>query len=756
MSEQYSGVCVTHGMRNLHLTRGSQAVALLVVFMLIFVSPAMAQEPLAIQRTGTAITFDGNPQEEAWNRAIPVKLTMHQPVFGSEPTEESVIRMLYDNDYFYLSAIFNYKDMSQLRAVSKKRDFVSLATDWFGIVLDSYGDRENGVTFWTNPNGLRTDGTIKNDAVSFSDDINFSWNTFWDSKAIINDHGWTAEVRIPFSSLRFQDRDGKTTMGIILERVCAAKPEISTYPPVSPEFNNAFFKPSLTAAIVFDGLKPKKPLYVTPYLTAGFSQTNTLNEAGTAYKMISTPKFDAGLDAKYSLTNNLTADITVNTDFAQVEADDEKINLTRFSLFFPEKRVFFQEKSDVFDFSFLDGNNLFYSRRIGIYQGNPERIYGGARLTGKVGSWDVGFLDMQTGPSADHASENYGVFRTRRTVFNKNSFVGGMLTTRIGIDGRYNVGYGIDGQFRVKGDDYLVLKMAQTYETGVESRLLDLSPTRMLFQWERRRIKGFSYEWMYTYSGTRFNPGVGFELLDNFQGVRGKLNYGWLPGESSVLRYHQVSASLFNIWSTETGLHETSNGIVKWQFEAKKGHSGSLSAVLNREILTDTLMLGNDQARVLPGSYTFANISSSFSTASSHALAADFTADAGQFYDGMLLSLSAAPRLEIGSGLSLSLTYRMDYVNFPTRKSAFVNHIAGLKGLLTLTTKTSLSAFIQYNTAVNRFVTNIRFRWNPREGNDFYIVYNEGLNTGLMREVPALPFSAGRTVLVKYTYTFRL
>jgi hypothetical protein len=363
---------------------------------------------------------------------------------------------------------------------------------------------------------------------------------------------------------------------------------------------------------------------------------------------------------------------------------------------------------------------------------------------------------MQTAPFGDHPGENYGVFRTRRTVFNKNSFVGGMLTTRFGAGGRYNVGYGLDGQFRVKGDDYVVLKMAQTFETGSESRLLSLAPARVLVQWERRVLKGFSYEWMYTYSGVAFNPGIGFELLNNFQGIRGKLNYGWLPGESSILRHHMVSASVFTIWSTETGRLETTSGIAKWQFEARKGYSGSLSAVLNREELTDTLMLGNDQARVLPGSYSFANLAASYSTASSHSLAADLSADAGQFYDGMRLSLSASPRLDIGAGLSLGITYRLDYVNFAGRNSTFTNHIAGVRGLLTLTTKTSLSAYIQYNTAVNRFITNFRFRWNPREGNDFYVVFDEGLNTSLMREVPALPRSAGRTVLVKYTYTFRL
>jgi len=179
-------------------------------------------------------------------------------------------------------------------------------------------------------------------------------------------------------------------------------------------------------------------------------------------------------------------DLTVNTDFAQVEADDQKINLTRYSLFFPEKRVFFQEKADVFDFSFLGGNNLFYSRRIGIYDGHPVRIYGGLRLTGRVNKWDLGILNMQTAPFEDNPGENLGVLRTKKTVFNQNSFVGGMLTSRLGMNGAYNLAYGIDGQFRVTGDEYLTVKLAQTFENDSVNKLFDLSPSRFFLQWEHR------------------------------------------------------------------------------------------------------------------------------------------------------------------------------------------------------------------------------------------------------------------------------
>jgi len=252
------------------------------------------------------------------------------------------------------------------------------------VIIDTFNDRQNAVMFWTNPNGLRTEGTLQNDVVDANTDMSFSWNTFWDAKSEINDHGWSAEVRIPFSSLRFQTQENKTLMGITVTNFRAAKAEWISFPAIPPEVANAAWKPSNTFIIEFEGLKPEKPLCVTPYATGGIGQVNELNDSETGYVMDSKLKFDAGFDAKYSITNNLTVDLTVNTDFAQVEADDQKINLTRYSLYFPEKRVFFQEKADVFDFSFLGGNNLFYSRRIGLYDGYPVRIYGGVRMTGRI------------------------------------------------------------------------------------------------------------------------------------------------------------------------------------------------------------------------------------------------------------------------------------------------------------------------------------------------------------------------------------
>ena len=245
-------------------------------------------DPLKVTKISGGITFDGVPDEASWQAVEAVPLVMFMPEPGKTPTEVSIIRMAYDNEYFYVSGILNYQDMNHLRAIGKQRDYTKLSTDWLGLTLDTFNDRENAVQFSTNPNGLRRDATIQNDCLVEDIDRNHSWNTFWDVKTRMAEQGWSAEFRIPFSSLRFQSSEGKTLMGIILLRWIAAKTELATFPAVSPEYLTAYYKPSLSRVIEFEGLKPRKPVYIAPFLIGGVGQVNKLNEAETEYEMNST------------------------------------------------------------------------------------------------------------------------------------------------------------------------------------------------------------------------------------------------------------------------------------------------------------------------------------------------------------------------------------------------------------------------------------------------------------------------------------
>jgi hypothetical protein len=328
------------------------------------------------------INFDGIPDEEVWDRADSFPLVMHYPDNGKIPEQKTDVRLFYDDMYLYMGASIYYNDPEMITRIGKKRDYASWESDWIGIAIDTYNDKQNMMLFAVNPNGIRTDATSMNDLINgMNYDINFNFNTFWDVMSKITGNIWQTEIRISLSSLRFQGNADKVIMGIIILRANANSnnPDYGqiTYPEI-PQIKGSllFWKASMAEEVEFAGLKSRKPVYLTPYVVGGINRFYDVEAlaAKTDYK------YEAGADFKYGFTSNLTLDVTANTDFAQVEADKEQFNLTRFSLFLPEKRLFFQEKSDVFDFSFNQYDNLFYSRNIGLYDGNPVRILGSSGL----------------------------------------------------------------------------------------------------------------------------------------------------------------------------------------------------------------------------------------------------------------------------------------------------------------------------------------------------------------------------------------
>jgi hypothetical protein len=543
-------------------------------------------------------------------------------------------------------------------------------------------------------------------------------------------------------------------MSLITWRWIARKSECVIFPDIPPKWGFwSLYKPSQAQEALLEGIYSQKPLYIAPYVLGGMGQTFELNDAETAYIQDDKFEHEAGLDIKYGLTSNLTLDITLNTDFAQVEADDEQINLTRFSLFFPEKRLFFQERSSIFDISLGGPNRLFYSRRIGISDGNPARIYGGARLVGRAGPWDLGLINMQTAPVEDSPSENFGVFRIRRQVFNPYSYLGGMITTRMGSNGTYNIAYLLDGIFRLFGDDYLIVDWAQTFENGRKNELISLDPLRIRINWERRTLDGVGYNLDYSRSNADFNPGVGFEPRDNYTRTGSRLWYGWFPSEESLILRHQalIDGSMF--WSNERALIESVEIGPGWELETKSGYFGRITTKLKYEDIPEAFSL-SDGVDILKGQYTFFELATQLRTPRGKLLYTDFTFTAGTFYDGWKVSLGLTPFWSLSPSLELSGNYQLNQVEFPDRMQKFSAHIGRLRVLAMLSTKFSASAFIQYNSATDIVIANIRLRYNPREGNDIYVVYNEGLNTNRNHEGSLLPLTSTRTVMLKYTYTF--
>lgn len=715
------------------------------------------QDQIIMPRINGLVTLDGLSDEQAWKGIKPFPVVIHTPNFGKKPTERTEILVAYDDDYLYVAGRLYDREPLKIQSNSKKRDSGDPSSEWFGISIDSFNDKENALAFFTTPSGLRWDAMIFNDAKD-SIPIKTSWNTFWDVATAQNNNGWFVEMRIPFSSLRFQEKNGRVVMGLIVRRKIARKNEHVIFPAIPPNWGFfSVFKASQAQEVVFKGLHSRKSLYIAPYILGGLGQSFKLNNAETAYQRIDTFKYEAGLDVKYGLTSNLTLDITLNTDFAQVEADDQQINLTRFSLFFPEKRLFFQERSSTFDFNFetSEPNRLFHSRRIGIYKGNPVRIYGGARFVGRVGPWDLGFLSMQTAPVEDLVSENFGVFRMRRQVFNPYSYLGGIITTRLGMDGTYNIAYGLDGIFRLFGDDYLTIKWAQTFENEKENKPLSLNPARIRFNWSRETIKGFGYGLSYSRAGADYNPGIGFEMRENYTRLCSGTWYGWFPDEKSLFFRHRIFLSGLLILSNINGSIESAKTGPAWEFETKSGYEFEITSKIFYENVPETFSL-SDNAKVQKGEYTFYGLNGSFSTPGQRLFSSTFTLDAGSFYDGWRVSIGVTSFWRISSTLELSGTYQFNRIVFPDRNEKFNGQIAQLRALLMFSTKLSASAFIQYNSAIDAFTANTRLRYNPREGIDLYLVYNEGLNTSRYRYDPILPLTSNRTIMFKYTHTFNL
>ena len=741
-------------------------IILVIGMSLVTASLVRAQEMLSIQKIQGELKFDGLVDDACWDQIEQLPMTMHTPVFGNLPTEKTEVMVCYDNAYVYVGARLFDSDPSAMLVTSKKRDELSQSNESFTILFDSFNDNENALVFATTPSGLRTDFTVFNDAISPNprdEPINESWNTFWDVKTSRNEKGWFLELRIPLSSMRFMENDGKVLMGMSCSRHIAHKNEVSVFPAIPPDWGlNSFLRPSKAQKIVFEGIESKKPFYLTPYALTGIQQEYILNEEGTAYKPENMPILTAGLDSKFGITNNLTLDVTINTDFAQVEADDEEINLTRFSLFFPEKRIFFQERSSIFNYEFEGKSNLFYSRTIGLNEGEKVPILAGTRLTGMAGKWDIGFMDMQTGafvPSNDSLeslpSENFGVLRLRRQVLNPSSYLGGIFTSRVGMDGSYNLSYGVDGIFKLFKNDYLNFKLAQSMMTDNTNKVLSADPTRVFLNWKRYNDKGLGYNFTYTRSGKDFNPGMGFQQRSDYSFYGGSIQYGWLPGESSPLMIHKIVLETEAYTLNTDQILESSETQLKYLFFLKSGFSGMAGVTNIYEDVPESFSISSD-TEVLTGQYSFNQFETHLNSPYSKNVRLGLDAVLGGFYDGYLLSFGLEPEWNIGSLLSLGAEWEYSRVVFSKRDQSLNSHIARLKAQLMVTTKLSVSSFIQYNDIDNGIITNLRVRYNPKEGNDFYLVFNSGRNTYRDLENPRLPAVDTRSLLLKYTYTFVL
>jgi hypothetical protein len=733
----------------------SRAVVVLLVWMMGFLT-VRSQEIMTLHKINREVIFDGIPDESFWQDIPPLPMVMLIPTAGNPQTFENDIRICYDDDFIYVGARLYVSDPSMIRRMGKRRDYIQSLYDYFVIIIDDSNDNETAVSFCTTPLDQRTDRAIKKDAMEFDD----SWNTFWDTKSEVIDTCWNLEMRIPFSSLRFQQNDGQVYMGLTVFRWIPAINEMVVYPdrPGNWGFYGAW-KPSLAQKVALSDIKSKNPVYFQPYLLAGVNQTNVLNNLNKEYSLDQKNTGEPGFDLKYSLSNSIILDLTANTDFAQVEADEQQINLTRFSLYFPEKRYFFLERGSIFDFKFGEINNLFYSRRIGLFADEPTRLFGGARVTGKIGEWDFGAMNMQTARQVKLGeevlpSENFGVIRAMRKIINPYSTVGGIFTSRTDRNGNYNLAYGLDGLFRLYGDDYLTIRLAQTSENDRPIHS-SLKPDRIFLDWERRNDRGFSFDLRFDYSGEEYNPGIGLQVRDNIYSFQSTLQYGWFPGQNSKLYNHKLALAGSNIYGVLDNNLESGNYEIAWYFQTKKMAEGTFMINRNLENLALRFPLSRD-VYVNPGQHDFYGIYARYMTPFTKHIRSSFIVSAGEYYDGSRMNLTIFPFWNISHSFNISGMYRYDRIDFSERNQKLRNHIARINFGYDYSSKLSAVVFVQGNTAINGIITNFRLRYNPKEGKDLYIVYNDMRNTQVTREYPYLPGMNYRAFLVKYVYTFIL
>jgi hypothetical protein len=711
--------------------------------------PAQERPALELTRLVGAIVLDGVPNEPAWRVVPPLPLTMYAPVFQGTPTQRTQLKIAYDDDSFYAAGWFYDTDASRIAINSLYRDRWA-GDDAFAMYIDTFNDNQNAKWFGLTAGGTRFD-------ILLSDDGNVSnngWDTFWSARTTVTDSGWFAEVRIPFSSLGFKvDAAGKATMGITLTRLVARLEERVTFPAIDTKFE--FRRPSLMQDIVLRDVRAHTPLYVTPYVLSGEGR-NTIPVGTTAFANTRDRSREAGLDVRYPVSGNLNLDVTVNTDFAQVEADDQQVNLDRFPLFFPDRRRFFQERSEVFDYSMGNDSRLFHSRRIGLTPTfAPVPIVGGVRLVGSTSGWDVGFLEMQTREQGSTPAENFGVLRLRHPVLNPYSTAGMMLTSYAG-GGRRNLVTAADGIIRLRGDDYLTARVASTFDDTEPADASLISRSHAHATLQRRTQRGLAYTMSATRSGRDFRPELGFMPRRDFTSFNALANRYTFTEQHPWLRRIWPGALAFSTWRNSDHALESGQYAFWLQWETKRLGGGWLEPKWFHENVRAPFSIGN--AITIPaGAYDFADFQVALTMAQSVKLRTSMDFRTGTYFDGHRTQIILTPAWNASRHFELGADYQVSALRFPIRDQSVDLHVARLRVRTALNPSLSNNAFIQYNSALNRLDFNFRLRYAFAEGTDLWVVYNEGLDTD--RYDPAYvggqtPLSLARTLIVKYSHTF--
>ena len=716
------------------------------VFTLV-VSPAVHagqdQTTFHAVRVQAPIKIDGALDEPLYTSVPPISNFIQQEPHEGEPaTEKTEMWVAFDNDNIYVSFRCWESEPGLVVANEMRRDGPNLwqGNDLVAVSFDTFHDGRNSFNFIANPLGGREDGQVTNER-----QWNGDWNTVWEVRTGHFQGGWTVEAAIPFKSIRYQP-GREQVWGFQAFRTNRWKNEISyiTHVPAA-RGQSALYQGSSMA--ILDGLQApsgSRVLELKPYAISDVKTTSSRSNEVDG---------DVGLDVKYGLTQNVTADFTYNTDFAQIEADEQQVNLTRFSLFFPEKREFFLENQGTFAFGgaaaggFSAANSdvpiLFYSRRIGLQDGRPIPIVAGGRTTGRVGRYTLGLIDMQTGEDQGVASTNFSVVRAKRDL-SRRSNIGLLFTGRsVGQSGSGTNGlFGFDGTFGFYDNLNVNTYWARSTTTARTGN--DTSYRGQLdYQGDRY---GALLEHLLV--GEDFNPEVGFVRRRDMRRSSALARFSPRPKAIRSVRKFFYQGSIDYI-ANGAGHLETRAANGEFAIEFQNSDRLSLDLTDNYEFLPRAFEIA--PGITLPvGGYRFDNVHLQMSLGQRRKISGQFALDRGSFYDGEKTTISASRgRMNIGSQLSLEPTYQLNVVDL--KEGSFTNQLIGSRITYTMTPLMFTSALLQYNSSSHAISANVRLRWEYRPGSEFFVVYNEDRDT-LARRFPSL---AGRAFIVKINRLFR-
>ncbi len=694
-------------------------------------------------RVSEPMRLDGRLDEPVYQAVQAITDFIQQvPDEGAAATEKTEAWILFDGDNIYVGArAWDSAPPSEWVANELRRDANQLRqNDNFVILFDTFYDRRNGVAFQTTPIGALSDFAITNEG-----NYNGDWNPVWDVRTARFEGGWTVEMEIPFKSLRYRPGPDQV-WGVQMRRGIRRKTEYAYITPLPISAAGGaggtagIFRGSAAATLV--GLEVPgagRNLEIKPYAIG--RRTTDLNARPAR---LGDGDGDVGVDLKYGITRNLTADFTYNTDFAQVEVDEQQVNLTRFSLFFPEKREFFLEGRGIFDFAqggfgggfggalrstggFFGGGNaptLFYTRRIGLENGTIVPIVAGGRVTGKVGAFDVGALNIQTDAEEVSGAEmtNFTVVRVKRDLLRRSS-VGALFTNRsVSLSGDgMSQAYGADATFSFFENVSFLGYLARTRLPGVDT-------------------EDQSYQGRFDYTGDlygfhadhlvverNFVPEVGFVRRDNFRRSYASGRFSPRPSAIESVRQFRFEGSFDYILTADTGIVETRQSQLGFAAEFENSDTVGLSVADNYEFLVQPFSPGRG-VTVPVGGYGFRDVEASYTRGSQHAINGTVTARVGEYFNGDIRSIAfSRARVELTSQFTIEPSVSVNWIDTPA--GSFRADLIVSRVTYTLTPRLFVSGLVQYNSNSNAISNNFRLRWEYTPGSELFVVYSEDRNT---------------------------